>query len=70
MSKSMSKEFIRDFNNQIIGTIETKPNGDQVLRNFSQRILGYYFKGENRTRDFNRQIISQGNTLLGLLYRK
>lgn len=66
----MSKEFIRDFNNQIIGTIETKPNGDQVLRNFSQQIIGYYFKSENRTRTFNRQIISQGNTLLGLLYRK
>lgn len=67
----MGKEFIRDFNNQIIGTIETKPNGDIWLRNFSQVVLGIYEKSTNTTRDFNtRRIISKGNTLLGLLYRK
>lgn len=67
----MSKEFIRDFNNQIIGSIETKPNGDIWLRNFSQVVLGIYEKSTDTTRDFNtRRIISRGNTLLGLLYRK
>ncbi len=57
----MAEETIRDFGGRIIAYIETKPNGDKVVRAFSRRILGYYYKSRNVTTDFYGKIIASGD---------
>ena len=65
----MALEYIRNFSGQILGTIETKPNGDQVARAFpSQKILGFYRKQYDHTTDFSYRILARGNVLSGLIY--
>ena len=57
----MAEETIRDFSGRIIAYIETKPNGDKVVKAFSRRILGYYYKNRNATTDFYGKIIARGD---------
>lgn len=65
----MKEEYIRDFSGMIIGIVEYKDNGDQVVRSFASRqILGYYRKAENHTTDFLGRILSRGNTAISLIY--
>ena len=35
----MADEIIRDFGGRIIARIETKPNGDKIVRDFEDTIL-------------------------------
>lgn len=63
----MSKEYVKDFYGKILGSIET--NGTkQVAKNFYGKILGTYDSKDNKTRDFYGRIISNGNTLSGLIF--
>ena len=45
------KEPLKDFQNRIIGYVETKPNGDKIGYDFYLRIVGYYDKRANLTKD-------------------
>ena len=66
----MNKEYIRDFYGRIIGSIETRPNGDEILRDFYGKILGRYDKASDVTRDFYGRIIAKGNHTSLLLKTK
>lgn len=70
MRNIVSKEAIRDFSGKIIGYVETDNIGNQQVRDFSGRILGTYDKKMNVTRDFYGRIVTRGNTVIGLVYRK
>lgn len=70
MLNVVSKEPVREFNGKIIGWIETDRYGNQQVRDFYGKIKGTYDKKMNVTRDFYGRIITQGNTCLGLLYKK
>lgn len=59
----MDQEVIRGFGGQIIARIETKPNGDKVVRDFYGRILGKYDHAANVTRDFQGRIVARGECL-------
>ena len=62
------KETIKDINNRILGYVETDSiTGDKTFRDFYGRILGYYFKKEDITRDFYRRPISRGDTGISLI---
>lgn len=63
-----STETIRDFYGVIIGFIETDDRGDKTARDFYRRILGYYDKKQNVTRDFYHKIIAKGDAVVGLIY--
>ena len=63
----MTKENITDFYGKILGTIETRDNGDKIARDFYGRILGTYSKALNRTSDFYGRILSTGDTLSSLI---
>ena len=63
----MSKTYIRNFHQKIIGSLETLPNGDVIVRDFYQRILGKYQKSDNTTRDFYGRIVARGNQASMLL---
>jgi len=67
----MKEEYIKNFDNTIVGSIETRDNGDQIARNFPGRqIVGYYRKAQDHTTDFYGRIVSRGNTVISLLYKK
>lgn len=62
----MSEEVIRNFSGQILGRLEDQ--GDKIVaRDFYGKNLGSYNKIDNKTRDFYGMIVSDGNTLAGLI---
>ena len=66
----MAKEYIRDFYNRIIGSIEVDPvTGDKIGRDFYGRIVGKWEKKLNVTRDFYGRIVAKGDALSGLIWQ-
>lgn len=63
----MTREPVRDFYNNIIGWIDTEPNGDQTGRDFYQWIVGYYIKSRNETTDFYKRVLYKGNMLAAVI---
>ena len=61
------REPIRDLSRLIIGYIDTKPNGDKVVTNFSGVILGYYRKSSDTTTDFSGRVLYYGDMASALL---
>lgn len=57
----MAVELIKDFHGRIIAKIETKPNGDKIVFDFYNRILGFYDKSTNTTQDFYHRVIAKGD---------
>ena len=66
----MSRETIREFSGRIIGYLDYESNGDITVRNFSNQILGYYWKRDDTTRDFSMRILYRGNMAAALLVLK
>lgn len=66
----MAEETIKDWTGRIIAYVETKPNGDKVVRAFSRRILGYYYKSRNVTTDFYGKILAYGDATGMLIGRE
>ena len=64
------KEALKDFQSRIIGYIDTKPNGDQIGYDYYNRIVGYYEKRTNLTKDYSRRIVGRGNLLSALVYQQ
>ena len=63
----MSRQTLKDNNFRIIGFIETRPDGIQVLKNASFQTQGYYHPSNNLTKDEYFRIIGYGNLLTTLL---
>jgi hypothetical protein len=51
----------------VVGSIETLPNGDQVLRNAQNEVRGYYEAEGDHTRDENQNIVAKGNKLRSMI---
>jgi hypothetical protein len=66
----MSREPLRDRNNQTIGYIETMSDGKQRLTDRNNVTLGYYDPKNNRTTDRNNLTVGYGNLLGTLLGRR
>ena len=60
-------EAIRDRAGNVVGSIETQANGDQVLRDTANKIRGYYDVQGDFTRDANQSILAKGNKLRSLI---
>jgi hypothetical protein len=58
---------IRDRAGNIVGSIETQQNGDQVLRNTESEIRGYYDAKGDFTRDAEQNIVAKGNKLRSMI---
>lgn len=64
----MSTEYIRDIDQKIIGSIDTKSNGDRTARMFpSQKIIGFYFKDQNVTTNLIYTRLTFGDSLVSLI---
>ena len=58
--------FIKDFYGKILGRLDDQ--GDRIVaEDFYGKILGTYNKSDDKTRDFYGRVISNGNTLTGLI---
>ena len=63
----MAKETLKDPLGQILATIETDRNGNQTIKEYMGKILGVYYKKENKTRNYLGQIVGTGNLLTSLI---
>lgn len=65
------EERIKEFpSGQVIGIVETMPNGDKIVRNFPGRqILGYYRAKYNHTTDFYGRVLATGDIAVSLIYK-
>ena len=58
---------IHDPAGNVVGSIETMHNGDQVLRNGENEIRGYYDAKGDFTRDADQKIVAKGNKLRSMI---
>ena len=58
---------IQDRAGNTVGSIETLPNGDQVLRDTEHKVRGYYESEGDHTRDAEKNIVAKGNKLRSMI---
>lgn len=63
----MTTEIIKDSYNNILGSIETKLDGSQVLHDVNGKIRGYYDPSTDHTRGPDMRILAKGNVLSTLI---
>jgi hypothetical protein len=63
----MTTDFIKDAKNTILGSIETRAGGEQVLRDAQGKIKGYYDPVTDHTRGPDKRILAKGNVLRTLI---
>ena len=63
----MSTDFIKDAKNEVLGSIETRAGGEQVLRDAQGKIKGYYDPVTDHTRGPDKRILAKGNVLRTLI---
>jgi len=63
----MENETLKDAKGNILGSIETSPDGGQVLRDADGRIRGYYDPVTDHTRGPDKRILAKGNLLSTLI---
>jgi len=63
----MATETIKDSGNNVLGSIETQPDGSQVLRDANGKIRGYYDPSTDHTRGPDKRILAKGNVLSTLI---
>lgn len=57
----INTQTIKDWRGKIIGFIDIDENGNKTVRDFYRKILGYYDKKQDVTRDFYKRIIAKGD---------
>ena len=63
----MTVETLKDGANNVLGSIETKPDGSQVLRDARGAVRGYYDPSTDHTRGPDMRILAKGNVLRTLI---
>ncbi len=58
---------IQDAGGNVLGSIETRADGSQVLRDAEGRIRGYYDPATDHTRGPDQRILAKGNVLRTLI---
>jgi hypothetical protein len=63
----MPTDYIKDATGTVLGSIESRPDGEQVLRDAQGRIKGYYDPVSDHTRGPDKRILAKGNVLRTLI---
>jgi hypothetical protein len=63
----MTIETVKDAYNTVLGSLETNPDGSQILRDTNGKVRGYYDPTTDHTRAADQQILAKGNVLSTLL---
>ena len=64
----MQRIPLKDNRFRIIGYVDIAPNGDKTLRDSHFKILGYYKKQADVTKDARFMIVGRGDLLTSLLH--
>ncbi|KXU87161.1 hypothetical protein CR51_36010 [Caballeronia megalochromosomata] len=65
----MSKQYIRDNQFRVIGSIDTLPDGKQRAYDARFRTVGTYDCRADRTYDASFRTVGNGNQLVGLIWQ-
>ncbi|MFM0324881.1 hypothetical protein [Caballeronia glebae] len=68
-SSHVSKEYIKDNQFRVIGSIDTQSNGNQRAYDAHFRTVGTYDCRADRTYDASFRTVGNGNQLVGLIWR-
>ena len=63
----MAVETLNDAHGNVLGSIETHPDGGQILRDADGKIRGYYDPATDHTRGPDKGILAKGNVLATLI---
>jgi len=63
----MATESLKDSGNNVLGSIETRPDGSQVLRDANGKTRGYYDPATDHTRGPDQRILAKRNVLRSLI---
>lgn len=63
----MHRTALKDARYQIIGYIDTAPNGKQIARDPQYHVLGHYDPASNLTKDARYHVVGRGNLLSALI---
>lgn len=63
----MNTTYLKNIRGKVMGSVEERPNGDKILKDFYGKIVGKYDKRLNLTKDFAGRVVSFGDTLLSML---
>lgn len=63
----METETIKEANGNVLGTIETRDDGSQVLRDAEGKVRGYYDPETDHTRGPDQRILAKGNQIRTLI---
>lgn len=63
----MAAETLGDTYGNVLGSIETQPDGSQVLRDAAGEVRGYYDPATDHTRGPDQRILAKGNVLRTLI---
>ncbi len=63
----MVVETLNDAHGNVLGSIETHPDGGQLLRDADGKIRGYYDPATDHTRGPDERILAKGNVLATLI---
>lgn len=63
----MTTETLKDSSGNILGSVETRSDGTQVLRDAAAKVRGYYDPTTDHTRDADQRILAKGNVLRTLI---
>jgi len=63
----MTTETLKDSYGNVLGSIETSPDGSRVLRDADGKIRGYYDPTTDHTRGPDQRILAKGDALRTLI---
>lgn len=64
------KEALKDWRGRVIGWVEVDSWGNKKVYDFYNRLLGYYEKSTNLTKDFYRRVVGKGDLTSALIYQE
>lgn len=64
----MAREYLKDFHNKIIGSVDTDGFGNKVGRDFYGRIISKYNKKQDVTTDFYGRVVARGDSCAGMVF--
>ncbi len=63
----MASETLKDAYDNVLGSIETQPDGSKTLRDANGKIRGYYDPVTDHTRGPDMRILAKGDVLSTLI---
>lgn len=57
----MQEDIIRDWTGKVLGYITTDSQGDKIIKDPTRKILGFYDKSLNITKDYYGRPVARGD---------